>query len=95
MSLPEVSEWARDILSRSLQAARRFNPDVVIRVAPTPGGVAAALVEAPQDGDRALPFGDGAIVVAPEVDGLLDITEPHAQLILKPAGSEPNVRAHD
>lgn len=90
----EVTEWARDILARSVVASRRFNPGAIVRVVAADGGVVASFAEAPEPGDEPIEGADGAFA-APDVMGQLDVMEPHAQLVLKPAGSEPNERAHD
>jgi hypothetical protein len=88
----EVTEWARDILTRSHQAARRFNPGATIRLARIGGGVEATLAEAPEQGDQPVTLGDVTVYVESGLDGLVDVEEPHDRLVLKPAGSAPNVR---
>ena len=94
MSDLEITEWATDLLRRSLTAARRFDPDVVIRVVPKGAGIDVQLAEAPAPDD--LPSGiDDAITIAAGVTGLLDAQEPHSEFVLRPAGSIPNERAHD
>jgi hypothetical protein len=88
----EFTDWARDILTRSQEAAARFNPDAKIRLAHTSSGVEALLVEAPTPGDRAVEL-DGLIVyVEDDLEGLVDIEEPHDRVVLRPLGSTPNVR---
>jgi hypothetical protein len=88
----EVSEWARDILSRSQAAARRFNPDTVIRLVRTGTGVEARLAERAEPGDQKVHAGDTAIFVEAGLEGLIDIEEPHDRIVLKPPGSSPNLR---
>jgi hypothetical protein len=88
-----MTDWARDILARSLSAARRFDPAVVIRIVARGAGVEAILAEAPDDDDEKTPIDD--VWVAPDIDGLLDAQEPHSQLVLRPAGSTPNERPHE
>ena len=88
----EFSDWAKDILSRSEQAARRFNPDAVIRLAHTPAGVQALLAEGPEPGDREEAAGETTVYVEAGLEGLVDVEEPHDRLVLRPAGSTPNVR---
>lgn len=88
----EVTDWAREILERSLAAARRFNAEVTIRLVARDGGVQAALTDGPEDGDEILPVGDAVVFVSPGVSGMLDGMEPHQQLVLRPVGSEPNVK---
>ena len=88
----EVTDWARDILGRSQSAARRFNPETVIRLVRTDGGVEARLAEKPEVGDQEVPVGDTTVYAEPGLEGLLDIEEPHDRIVLKPPGSTPNDR---
>ena len=88
----EFTEWARDILTRSHQAARRFNPDANVRVARVGGAVQAVLTDDPDPGDTLVSIGEVAIYVEGGLSGLVDVEEPHDRIVLKPAGSEPNVR---
>jgi hypothetical protein len=90
----EFTEWANDILRRSHQAARRFDPNATLRVARGADGRAAfALTDERQEGD-VLVHGDGFDLLAEEgVEGVVDVVEPHDQLILRPPGStERSVR---
>jgi hypothetical protein len=88
----EFTDWARDILSRSQQAARRFNPDAVIRLARTGAGVQAVLAEGPEPGDQPEKVDGVTVYVESGLEGLVDVEEPHDRLVLRPAGSPPNVR---
>jgi hypothetical protein len=89
----EVTDWARDILTRSQEAARRFNPGARIRLARVGDQVQAVLAERPEEGDRAVEVGPMTLYVQADLEGLLDVEEPHDRLVLRPAGSPPNVRA--
>lgn len=89
----EITEWASDLLARSRDAARRFQPGVVIRVVPRAGGIEAKLAEAPEHDDEPSPI--EGVYLAPGLDGMIDAQEPHSELVLRPAGSTPNERAHD
>jgi hypothetical protein len=91
-SMIEFTEWATDILRRSHQAATRFNPDAKIRLARTSRGVQAVLTDEPEATDRDVPVDGFTIHVEQGLDGLVDVQEPHDQLVLRPAGSIPNVR---
>lgn len=91
----EVTDWAREILRRSQEAARRFDPDALIRIASTHRGVEGVLTDAPEPGDEKHDIGGVTIYVEPGLEGLLDIEEPHDRLVLRPPGSTPNVREHD
>jgi len=88
----EVTDWARDILTRAHAAARRFNPDVTIRVTRVGGEIQAVLAEAPERGDQEISFDDLTIHVEEGLQGLLDVEEPHDRLVLRPPGSAPNPR---
>ncbi len=88
----EFTEWARDILTRSQQAASRFNPDAKIRLARTGGAVQAALTDTPEADDEPVRVGDMILYVQRGLTGLVDVEEPHDRLVLRPAGSSPNVR---
>lgn len=88
----DATEWARDILTRSQAAARRFNPDATIRVARVAGEVQAVLAESAADGDQELRIGDVTVYVEAGLDGRIDVEEPHDRLVLKPSGSAPNPR---
>jgi hypothetical protein len=90
----EFTEWATDILRRSHQAARRFDPNATLRVARSADGrVTFALTDERHTGD-VLVHGDGFELLAEEgLEGIVDVVEPHDQLILRPAGStERSVR---
>jgi hypothetical protein len=88
----EFTDWAKDILSRADQAARRFNPEVRIRLARTPQGVQALLTDEPDPTDATVDVDGVALFVERGLEGMVDIEEPHDRLVLRPAGSKPNVR---
>jgi len=89
----EFTEWATEILQRTHEAARRFNPSATVRLFRSGTGVQFSLADAPGDGDR-LVRGDGfEILVQEGLDGTVDVVEPHDQLILRPpSSSERSVR---
>jgi hypothetical protein len=88
----EFTDWARDILGRSQQAAARFNPDAKIRLARTAGGVEALLTDRLDPTDEAVQVDGVTVYVEEGLEGLVDVEEPHDRLVLRPAGSPPNVR---
>jgi hypothetical protein len=90
----EVTDWARDILTRSHEAARRFNQDTAIRLARTSTGVEALLAEGPEPGDQPIELGEATVYVEAGLEGLVDVEEPHDRLVLKPPGSPHNSREH-
>jgi hypothetical protein len=86
----EFTDWAVRILQRSHQAARRFNPQATVRMSRAGGGVRFDLTDQPGEGDERVQ-GDGfELWVEPGLSGLVDVVEPHDQLVLRPAGSTPN-----
>jgi hypothetical protein len=90
----EVTDWARDILNRSQEAARRFNPSARIRLARIGGGVQAVLVDAPDPTDKTVEVGEMTLYVEAGLNGLVDVEEPHDRVVLRPTGATPNVRDH-
>lgn len=88
----EFTDWARDILGRSQEAATRFNADAKIRLARTASGVEAVLANAPGPDDEPTVVDGATIYVEKGLEGLVDVEEPHDRLVLKPPGSAPNPR---
>lgn len=88
----EFTEWAKEILEKSDQAARRFNPDARVRLARSGGVVQAQLTDQRHPDDQEMGIGPATIYVEAGLEGLVDVEEPHDRLVLKPKGSPPNVR---
>lgn len=88
----EFTDWAREILGKASEAARRLNPDARVRLARAGAGVQPLLAEEPRPGDEEISLGSATIWVEAGLDGLIDIEEPHDRIVLKPAGSPHNVR---
>ena len=82
----ELSERAQEILARSFEAARRFNPDVHLRLARVGSSVEAVLAEAPGDGDETVNGPGFVLHVEAGLDGRLEVHEPHDRLVLVPRG---------
>ena len=90
----EFTEWATDILSRSDAAARRFNPDARVRVVRQGAGVRFELTDRSEPGDQVMEQEGFTLYVEGGLQGIVDVIEPHDQLILRPTGSaERSVRA--
>ena len=87
------TDWASDILRRTHEAARRFNPDATVRLHRSEGSVAFDLTDERPGGDE-LVLGDGfELLVENGLEGTVDVVEPHDQLILRPPGDpERSVR---
>ena len=81
----EFTDWAVQILHRSHEAARRFNPNATVRVFRKGSGVEFALVDEPQDGDQVVERDDFTLFVQQGIEGTIDVVEPHDQLVLRPS----------
>ena len=85
------TDWAIEILARADAAARRFNPDVRVRIVrEASGGVRFELTDEADPTDQVLEHSSGFTLLVPEgLDGTVDVVEPHDQLILRaPRDSE-------
>jgi hypothetical protein len=82
------TEWAIEILSRADAAARRFNPDVRVRIVrEAGGGVRFELPDEADPTDRVVEHESGFTLFVPEgLEGTVDVVEPHDQLILRLPG---------
>jgi hypothetical protein len=92
----EFTDWAIEILSRADEAARRFNPDVRVRIVREGGGgVRFELTDEPDSTDRIVDHPSGfTLLVSGGLEGTVDVVEPHDQLILRsPGDPERSVRA--
>jgi hypothetical protein len=81
----ELTERATEILGRSYEAARRFNPDVHLRLARVKGEVQAVLAEAPEPNDEPLTGPGFVLHIEQGLAGRLEVHEPHDRLVLIPA----------
>ena len=83
----EFTDWARDILKRSHDAARRFNPNAIVRVYRKDGRIEFALADGAQEGDQVVQGEGFEILVEQGIEGVIDVVEPHDQLVLRPPAS--------
>jgi hypothetical protein len=83
----EFTEWAREILQRTHEAARRFNPSATVRLSRSGSGVQFSLADEAGHGDRLVRGERFEILVQEGLEGTVDVVEPHDQLILRPPGS--------
>ena len=88
----EFTDWARDILQRADSGARRLNPDARVRLVRAGAMMEAVLVDEPASTDDVFSIGEATIFVEQGLQGLVDVEEPHDRLVLKPLGSQPNIR---
>ncbi|HET9724266.1 MAG TPA: hypothetical protein VFR44_10565 [Actinomycetota bacterium] len=91
----DFTDWAVQILRRTWQAARRFNPDAMVRLHRSNGGVEFTLTDDRAQTDE-LVRGDGfELLVEAGLEGTVDVVEPHDRLILRPPGdAERSVKPH-
>lgn len=89
------TDWANEILGRTWQASRRFNPEAMVRMQRAAGGVEFVLTDERSPADL-LVAGDGfELLVEAGLEGTVDVVEPHDRLILRPPGdAERSVRPH-
>jgi hypothetical protein len=81
------TDWAVEILSRADAAARRFNPDVRVRIVREAGGVRFELTDEADAHDRIVEHESGFTLLVPEgLEGTVDVVEPHDRLILRSPG---------
>ena len=78
------TEWAADILRRTHEAARRFNPEATVRLHRAGDGVAFDLTDERAEGDDLVREGGFELLVERGLEGTVDVVEPHDQLILRP-----------
>ena len=90
------TDWAIEILSRADTAARRFNPDVRVRIVRDAGSVRFELTDEPGPTDQVVEHPSGFTLLAEEgLEGTVDVVEPHDQLVLRaPGDTERSVREH-
>jgi hypothetical protein len=84
----EFTDRAIEILRRSHEAARRFNPDAWIRVFRRRDSVEFALAEGPDQGDQVVEKEEFRIAIEEGLEGVVAVREPHDQLFLRPTGSD-------
>jgi hypothetical protein len=89
------TEWAVEILQRTHTAARRFDPDVWVRLRAKGDGVEFILTDERDAADE-LVRGEGfELLVQHGLEGTVDVVEPHDQLILRPPGdAERSAKPH-
>jgi hypothetical protein len=78
----EFTERAVEVLGAADAAARRFNPDAKIRVHSTGQGVAFALSDEREPGDRTVEHERFTLLVEDGLDGVVDAGD-HDTLVLR------------
>lgn len=79
----EFTDWAIEILTRTHEAARRFNPHATVRLHRIGAGVAFDLTDERQDGDEVVARTGFELWVEAGLEGTIDVVEPHDRLILR------------
>ena len=80
----EVSPRAREVLARASASARRFDPDARIRIVRDGAGIRSGFAHAPEAGDHVIDDGEVVVFVESGLSGIVDVTESHDQLVLRP-----------
>jgi hypothetical protein len=80
----EFTEWAVRILTRTHEAARRFNPEAVVRLSRHGDEYRFVLTDAPLSSDRKIEHEGFVLLVEEGIEGTVDVIEPHDQLIVRP-----------
>ena len=84
----QFTERAVQILQRAHEAARRFNPEAMVKVHRRGDGVAFDLTDRPEEGDEVIEHPGFAILAERGLTGVVDVVEPHDRLVLIPAGTQ-------
>ena len=85
----EFTDRAIEILRRSHEAAKRFNPEAWIRVIRRGDSVEFALAEGPDGADQVVEKEGFRIAIEQGIEGVVAVREPHDQLFVRPSGSDP------
>jgi hypothetical protein len=76
------TERAAEVVAQAQAAARRFDPDALIRLVRDGSGVRFALADAPLDGDAEVPCGDAVLLVEAGLEGTLDTGDHNAPVLV-------------
>jgi hypothetical protein len=89
------TDWAVEILQRTWQAARRFDPDAAVRMQRSAVGVEFVLTDERAETDELVRGDAFELLVEEGLEGTVDVVEPHDRLILRPPGdAERSVKPH-
>lgn len=81
----EISESAAGVLARAYDAAARLNPRAKVRVYRRKGQIETGFAEEPFEGDETVEHDGMILFVATDVgDGVLDTSEEHDVLVVRP-----------
>jgi hypothetical protein len=78
----EVTERAATAVAQAEAAARRFNPEVRVRLVRTEGGVRFEFTDEPPESDDAVPCEAATLYVEPGLEGTLDTGDHNAPVLI-------------
>jgi len=78
----EVTERAAAAVAQAEAAARRFNPEVRVRLVRAEGGVRFGFTDEPPEGDDAVRCGAATLYVEPGLEGTLDTGDHNAPVLI-------------
>lgn len=79
----KITEQAAAVLERAYDAAARFNPEARVRVYRHGGRIQTGFAEAPEQGDQLVEHAGLTIFVEQGIEGTLDVTAEHDNLIVR------------
>jgi hypothetical protein len=82
----ELTDAASELLGVAASAARRFVPNAGVRIVRAGEGVRFELTDGPLAEDLIIERDDVRLFVEPDLDGVVDVVEPHGTLVLRAPG---------
>lgn len=79
----ELTDAALELLGVAATAARRFVPDSGVRIVRAGDGVRFELADGPLADDVIIEHDDVRLFVEPDLEGVVDVVEPHGTLVLR------------
>ena len=79
----ELTDAASALLGVAAGAARRFVPDAGVRIVRAGDGVRFELADGPLAEDLIIERDDFRLFVEPNIEGVVDVVEPHGTLVLR------------
>jgi len=77
----EVTERAAAVVAQAEAAARRFNPEVCVRLVRADSGVQFAFTDEPPEDDESVPCEAAVLYVEPGLEGTLDTGEHNTPVL--------------
>jgi Fe-S cluster assembly iron-binding protein IscA len=82
----DITERASAAVIQMAAAARGFDPTARIRLSGGTSGVAFGLTDVAESGDQELDCGGVVLLIEAGLDGIIDIGEHNAPVLLPPSG---------